>query len=156
MSVTSRKFAAYPERTSTQTWERITQVLCKDSSSAKAEFNAVIGGVSSVICTEIPKSSPIIIRGSGPLIRIYCLYSEDAILGLETSEEEVSWNPFREDWKTYIPCAKDEIDLMKKVIENKSDNFKIYDESKKLIFTNNDRSLSESELSIDTDLLRSL
>lgn len=156
MSVTSRKFAACPERTSTQTWEKITDVLCKDSPSAKIEFNSVIGGVSSVICDEIPKDSPIIIRGSGPLIRIYCLYGEDAILGLETSEEEVTWNPFIEDWKVYVPCDKDEMDLMKKVIENKSDNFEIYDKSKKITFTNKDRSLSESELSIDADLLRSL
>lgn len=156
MTVTIRRFAACPERTSTQTWDEITTTICDKDETAKKEFKKVVGGLSSIISDEIPASSPIVVRGSGPLLRIYCQYGEDAVLGTDNSEDELSWNIFATDWKVYVPCKKEELDLMKRAVENKSEYFEVYDESKKLTFTEKDRTLSESNINFDVDLLRNL
>lgn len=81
-TVYSRTFRSTPERSASDTWQAIVELLTKGkSSTARNELLAVAGIASSLIADQAPKGSPIVVTCDGPRTRIYCLYDDDAIEG---------------------------------------------------------------------------
>lgn len=82
MTTLARHIISEPVRTASETWKIIVDLLASNSDSlARSELLSVVGVASSLIASEAAKDSPIVVYGSGPRIRIYCLYGEDAIVG---------------------------------------------------------------------------
>ena len=108
MTVVSRSIASTPARTAIETWDRIVGLISKPESDARKELEKVCGMAASVIAEEIPKDFPIVVAESGPRLRIYCVYGEDAILGENCDEDDLSWNPTDGRWQMYIPCSYDD------------------------------------------------
>ena len=50
------------------------------------------------------KGSPIVVHGSGPRVRVYCLYDEDAIAGDNAKEDALSFNAMESNWHMSLPC----------------------------------------------------
>lgn len=156
MTVVVRKFSASPEKDAVGVWNAITDLVCHDVCAPRGEFVEVKGGACSVISDQVVKDHPIVIRGSGPLLRIYCLYGEDAVLGQDINEDSISWNPFKSDWKVYIPCPKDELDGLQTFLSKRCSNFEAYDPKEGLSFQKSESRSIVSEIEVDENVLRNL
>jgi len=105
MTVIARRITATPVRLATEAWEIIIDLLAPDSNSlAREELLAISGIACSLISDETMKESPILVHGSGPRVRIYCLYDEDAVVGDDAKEDALSFNATEGDWFMSLPC----------------------------------------------------
>lgn len=109
-TVIKRQIRATPHRTASESWRFITGLIAPDKDMpARAELSRVAGIFEQIIASEAPKSSPIVVFGSGPRLRLYCLYDEDAIIGDEVNENSLTFNPTVGDWKISVPALADDL-----------------------------------------------
>lgn len=119
MTTLARHIISEPVRTASETWKIIVDLLASDTNSpARNELLSVVGIASSLIASEAVKDSPIVVYGSGPRIRIYCLYGEDAIVGDNANESEPSSNPTTGDWAMSLPCPADDLEWVQNALKN--------------------------------------
>jgi hypothetical protein len=120
-TVISRRIIAIPVRSSSEAWRAIVDLLASQSESdARKELLAITGISSSIISSEIMKDSPAVVYGSGPRIRFYCLYGEEAITGDSSSEKSFAFDPTEGDWKMSLPCAEEDLDWVKVTLKKYS------------------------------------
>lgn len=127
MTLVSRRFVATPERTATETWQAITTLICQDDSSARQEFEAVNGCGANSIVEEALRNHPLVVRGSGPRLRVYTLHGDDAVGGDDKKEDALSWNPTEGTWKVDLPCTSEDLNWVSKELKNKASHFAAYD-----------------------------
>ena len=121
MTTLARHIISEPVRTASETWKIIVDLLASNSDSlARSELLSVVGVASSLIASEAAKDSPIVVYGSGPRIRIYCLYGEDAIVGDGANESELASNPTSEDWTVSLPCPEDDLEWVQNALNKRS------------------------------------
>ncbi len=120
MTVISRRIKAIPERSAMDAWGVIAELVAPTSSAARGELESVSGIASSIITDEAPKDSPIVCYGSGPRVRFYCLYDEDAIAGDQANEGQLSHCLTDGDWNVSLPCPKEDIDWVQDALAKKS------------------------------------
>jgi len=130
MTVVARRFVARPVRTAGETWAAITNLICETDRSAAAEFLNVSGIVSSLIADEALRNDPFVLVGSGPRLRVYCLYDEDAISADEKNEDALTWKPTEKEWKAFLPCASEDIGWVTEALKKQSSRFFAYDIAK--------------------------
>lgn len=155
MSVVARKFAASPARIPSTTWETIVNIIAAESDDAKKELNGIAGIAASLIADETPLNDAITVIGSGPRLRIYCLYGEDAI-GDEANEASLSWKPFEGEWKIYFPVHEADYDWVTKALKGKNNRFKTYKTGDKIEEEQSEENRSEglTQLTINTNKLK--
>lgn len=157
MSVVKRTVVSNPERTSVETWVKITEIICGQNAEAKKEFVKVSNVTASLLSEEFMKDNPLVVKGSGAQLRIYSLYGEDAISGEDSNEESLSWDITSKPWMVYLPCSKDELSWYEKTLSGLSDKFKVYDRQegidKEEYQSNN---FKESEFNIDEEAFKKL
>jgi hypothetical protein len=151
MTIIARRIASTPVRTSGETWETMINLISDDSSTAREELESISGIVASIIADEVPKNTPITVVGSGPRIRMYCLYNEDAIIGDDKNENSLATNPTAEDWKIYLPCLPEDLEWIKNEIKKFTDKVIIYDKDKKPEDVQDDRKAAKNKLTINTN-----
>ncbi|HYH05606.1 MAG TPA: hypothetical protein VEK11_00970 [Thermoanaerobaculia bacterium] len=122
MTVIARKVTAIPARAATESWQRIIDLVAPSNAAAQAELASVAGVASSLIADEAMKSSPIIVTGDGPRLRIYCLYGEDAIEGAKTNESSIPDSPAENGggWKMSLPCPSDDLEWVRASLKKRS------------------------------------
>lgn len=155
MSVVARRFSSSPVRIPSATWEAIINVITVDSSDAKTQLNSIAGIVSSLIADETPLKDAITIIGSGPRVRIYCLYGDDAISD-ESNESTLSFNPFNSEWEIYFPVNEADLNWVTKALKENNSRFKTYKIGDK-IDAEKDEEIENSnftQLTIKTDKLK--
>jgi hypothetical protein len=108
MTVIARRVVSIPVRTATDTWKAISQLIAPDGSAAARELASVAGVACSLIAREA-LTSPIVLYGSGPRVRIYGLYNEEAVEGDNASESELSFDATAGSWKLSLPCPQDDL-----------------------------------------------
>lgn len=111
-TLVARCFAATPQRTGSETWAAIVDLVSSEGSTARKELQGVAGIAASVIVGDVPTAHPFIIFGNGPRLRVYCVYGENAVTGENCDEDALSWVPADGDWNLHIPCEPDEIGWM--------------------------------------------
>ncbi len=131
MSIISRRFAASPARTAADTWNAIVNVIAAETVSAKQELNTITGVIASIISDETPANNAITIIGSGPRLKIYCLYGDDAI-GDDANEATLSWKPFENNWEIHFPVEDGDYDWVTKLLKEKGSKFKTYKAGEKI------------------------
>lgn len=110
MTTVSRTIAAIPERSAGDTWDRIVEMIAPDPGSAsRTELAAVAGIACSCITDEAIADDALVVHGSGPRLRIYALYGDDAVEGDRANESPLSWVPTEGDWRMSIPCLADDL-----------------------------------------------
>lgn len=62
------------------------------------------------IASEAIKDAPIVIWGSGPRVRIFGVFGEDAISGDGINEDGLVSTPTDGDWRMSIPCTPEDAD----------------------------------------------
>jgi hypothetical protein len=120
MTVVSRKFISVPERTATATWKAISDLLAGDAQSDAGRELAAVSGIACSLITREAMTSPIVVFGSGPRVRIYCLYNEDAIEGDDASESALAFNPTAGSWKMSLPCPAEDLEWVQNALLGKS------------------------------------
>lgn len=110
-TVIARRVASTPVRSAAQTWAKITELLAPDPDSpARKELAAAAGVACSSISSEATAEAAIIVRGSGPRVRVYCVFDEDAITGDGVNEDALPKTPTEGDWKMSIPCLPEDVE----------------------------------------------
>jgi len=127
MTLVSRRIASNPKRTSSETWDRIVDLISETGSEARSILNRVQGLAASIIAEETPKEFPIVVAGSGPRLRVYCVYGGDAILGEDCDEDQLTWNPTDGSWHMYIPCLHDDYESVSPSLHSHSTRISAYD-----------------------------
>ena len=127
MTIVSRRFLASPKRTASETWEAINNLICGTNDVALLEFQKVSGIASSLIAEEMFRDYPLVMTGSGPRLRVYCLYDEDALTAEDQNEDSLSWDPTKNNWRVFLPCSDDDLNWISEALKNKGDRFFAYD-----------------------------
>lgn len=109
MTTVARRIRATPERSAVETWTFIVKLISTSGSAARRELEAVTGVGACIIADEVPKQAPIVVAGSGPRVRLYCLYGEDAITGDDSNEADLASNPTDGDWTMWLPTSSEDI-----------------------------------------------
>ena len=120
MTVIARRIISVPERTATQTWEVISRLLAADPASAGATELSLVAGVASSLITREAMTSPIVLYGSGPRVRIYCLYNEAAVEADEASETKLPFDATSGDWALSLPCPEEELSWVQEALAAKT------------------------------------
>src|SRR5882724_3223258 len=110
MTVVARKFISVPVRSARETWSAICGILAADGNSEAARELLSVSGVASSLIAREAMTSPIVVHGSGPRVRIYCLYHADAIDGDDSNESDLIFDATDGDWKMSLPCPTDDLD----------------------------------------------
>ena len=120
MTVVSRRVTSTPARSASASWDVIVKLVTAAGSPARQELQGIEGIASCIIAEESLKSDPCVVFGSGPRVRIYCLYNEDAIAGEDANEAALTFNPTEGDWQMSLPCAADDLEWVKKALSERS------------------------------------
>ena len=65
-------------------------------------------------------TSPIVVYGCGPRVRIYCIYHEDAITGDSANENRLAFDATDGDWRMSLPCPADDLDWVAGALAKKT------------------------------------
>lgn len=133
MTIVARRVAAVPARSPTETWHAIRDLLCDRNEAAGVEFDRVTGVLASVISDEVPRNDPITVIGSGPRVRVYCLYGDDAIEDIGEGEQPLAHDPLEADWTVYVPVDEKDLKWVRDALAQASDRFVAYDPAEGLV-----------------------
>lgn len=124
MSVYARSVRSTPQRSTSETWNVIIDLLAPSAGAARDELSKVSGIAASVIASEGPKDVPIVVRGGGPQVRIRCLYDEDATNGDSANEDKFPKCPTEGDWSLSLPTPDEDLAWVKAALAKKSSRIK--------------------------------
>jgi hypothetical protein len=117
-TVITRFIASTPERTASATWGKIMSLLAPDAKSdARAELEKVAGIAASSIVSEATKNDAFVISGSGPQVRIYCVFGEDAVNRDGVNESALKESATQGGWQLSIPCLPEDLDWSQKKLK---------------------------------------
>jgi len=158
MSVVARRLRSTPYRTASETWREIATLICQDDADAASVFAAVAGTCASIIADEVPKGSPFVVKGTGPRLRVYCLYGEDAVIPDNGNEDPLTWSPLDDDgWTVFVPCPGDELEWVSDALKAHEPAFQAYDAAKPISEDSSSKSAStENDFTVDLAGLRDL
>jgi len=120
MTVVSRRLLATPVRSASAAWDVIVKLVTASGSPARQELQGIEGIASCIIAEESLKADPCVIFGSGPRLRVYCLYNDDAIAGEDANEAPLTFTPTEGDWQMSLPCPADDLEWVKKALKERS------------------------------------
>jgi hypothetical protein len=120
MTVVSRRIAATPARSASSAWAVIVDLIAPTSGSARTELQGISGIASSLISDEAMKADACVVYGSGPRLRVYCVYDEDAVTGENTNEAPLTFNPTAGDWQMSLPCQPDDLEWVQNALTKQS------------------------------------
>ena len=121
MTTIARRIIAEPKRSASETWRFIVELLAPDTDSQDGdELLSIVGIASSLIASEVVRNAPIVVYGSGPRVRIYCLFGEDAIVGEDANETQLPFKPISGNWAMSLPCPSEELEWVQTALKKHS------------------------------------
>jgi hypothetical protein len=87
-----RDLISVPAQSARETWRAIIDLITDRGSIDVQQLEAASSVMESLIADEIPATTPIVIKGTGPRLVIYCLYGEKAMEGA-AKPNPLTWNP---------------------------------------------------------------
>jgi hypothetical protein len=130
MTVVARTFLSIPRRSAVATWAAICEVLNPGKTESTALEFATVGGIAASLITREAMTSPIVVYGSGPRLRIYCAYHDDALDSDNASEDSVSFDPTAGNWKMSLPCPAEDLTWVQTALNKKSSRISARDMAK--------------------------
>jgi hypothetical protein len=120
-----RNIASVPLRSAKETWRAIMDLVTACDSVDKHQLDAAASVMESLIADELPESVPIVFKGSGPRVLIYCLYSEKAMeAGLAI--DALTMNPTTGDWRVTAPCEDEDVEWMNKTLKARAPRLTVH------------------------------
>jgi hypothetical protein len=120
VTVVARRIAATPARSASEAWNVIVDLVAPGDGPARRELQGIEGIASCVIAEEAMAADPCVVYGSGPRLRIYCLYNEDAIAGDDKNETPLMFCPTAGAWRMSLPCPADDLEWVQKSLKARS------------------------------------
>lgn len=120
-----RDIASVPVRSAKETWRAIVELVTGDASVDRQQLDAAASIMESLIADEQSAAVPIVFKGSGLRILIYCLYNEDAMeAGLDI--DALSTNPTARDWRVTAPCEEEDAEWMNKSLKTRASRITVH------------------------------
>ncbi|HMQ05464.1 MAG: hypothetical protein AB7J13_12190 [Pyrinomonadaceae bacterium] len=151
MSTIARRIIAAPVRTASETWSIIVDLLSKEGGDGRIALGAVSGIASSLIADECLGDSPAVLAGSGPRLRIYCLYDEEAIDRSKANENPLSFDGTGGDWRLSLPCRTEDLEWVRTSLAAKSKRITAYDMDEDEGDSETGRSVAGKDVQIDVE-----
>ena len=120
MTVVARRIAATPARSASEAWKVLVNLIAPADGAARKELLGIEGVASCIIAEEAMKSDACVVYGSGPRLRVYCLYNEDAITGEDTNEARLTFCPTEGDWQMSLPCPAEDLSWIQQSLGERS------------------------------------
>lgn len=121
-----RDVASIPVRSAKETWRVITELVTGADTVDRGQLDAAASIMESLIADEHPAKVPIVFKGAGPRVVIYCLYNEDAMeAGLDV--DPLKDNPTAGDWGATAPCEAEDADWMNKTLKDRAPRITVHD-----------------------------
>ena len=122
-----RDIASIPVRSAAETWQAITTLITGNGSVDADTLAKAASVMESLIADEYPTTVPIVVKGNGPRLVIYLLYSEDA-MEAGTDIDAVSWNPTGgPDWSVTAPSEAADVGWMNNALQSRAPRISIHD-----------------------------
>ncbi len=103
MTTVARRFASTPERTASETWAAIVDLLAPTAGAARVELVRASGLISLLIADEVTKDRPLMVSVTGPQVHIYTVHGDDAIDGSGVTEAPLATNVTTGAWTLSVP-----------------------------------------------------
>jgi hypothetical protein len=121
-----RDVASIPARSAKETWRAITDLVTGVDTVDRAQLTAAASIMESLIADEHPAQVPIVFKGVGPRVVVFCLYDEDAVeAGLDV--DPLPANPTAGDWRATAPCEVDDVDWMNNTLRARAPRVAVHD-----------------------------
>lgn len=117
MTVIARRIRANPVRTTGDTWQFITDLLCSHDDSTRTQLNEAANVAAMLIGEEYTRCNPINVSGCGPHVRIYTLHGEEAIDGTDAKEDELLLTA-SDDWGISLPAEDDDFEIASRALSD--------------------------------------
>ena len=114
-----RDIASVPTRSARDTWRAIVDLVTGPDTVDRDQLDAAASIMESLIADEQPATVPIVFRGAGPRVIVYCLYDEDA-MEAGSDIDPLSTNPTAGDWRATAPCEGDDVDWMNRSLKERA------------------------------------
>ena len=151
MTVVRRTIRSIPFRSADETWTFIVDLIAPKSGKARDELLSIAGIASSMITETVMTESPIVVYGSGPRLRLYCLYDQDATSGSKASESDLSFVPTEDNWNLSLPSPSADLGWVAKALKAKSTHVAPRDQSDKVEEAEDTEESSRQENQIDKE-----
>ena len=120
-----RDIASIPIRSAKETWAAITDLVTGKGSVDKHQLSDAASILESLIADEQPAIAPIVFKGCGSRIVIYCRYNEDAMeTGLAV--DNLVANPTAGDWHMTAPCEDSDVDWMNDILKTRAPRIRVH------------------------------
>ena len=120
-----RDIASIPVRSANETWNAIVALVTGDGSVDREQLIAASSVVESLIADEQPAIAPIVFKGCGSRVLIYCLYDEDAMeAGLAI--DSLNANPTAGDWQMTAPCEEGDVHWMNNTLKQRAPRMTVH------------------------------
>ena len=110
MTTIARRIGAIPLRTSYDTWQFITDLLCAGGQDLELQLNEAADVASMLIAEEHTAENPIVLSGCGPQVRIYTIHGMGAIDGSQVNEQPIAIIATSE-WRLNFPATGSDYEL---------------------------------------------
>jgi len=120
-----RDIASIPVRSAKETWRAIIDLVVADSSVDRGQLDAASSVMEALIAGEQPATAPIVFKGYGPRVLIYCVYNEGA---MEAGHDidRLNANPTVGDWRVTAPCAEGDVSWMNETLRDRAPRARVY------------------------------
>jgi hypothetical protein len=108
VTTVARRFASTPERTASETWAAIVDLLAPAAGAARDELVRASGLISMLIADEVTKDRPLVVSLTGPQVRIYTVHGDDAIDGSGVTEAPLATNVTTGAWTLSVPLPDED------------------------------------------------
>lgn len=122
-----RTIASLPLRSAAETWSRIVELISGESSVDRQQLRAASPKLCSVIADELLARVPLVVKGGGPRLVIYCAYGEEA-LSLGPEVDALDWNPTASDqWQITAPAETADVAWMREALASVAPRITVHD-----------------------------
>jgi len=121
-----RDIASIPKRSAAETWREIVKLITGTGSVDVASLTAAASVMESLITDEHPGQVPIVIKGVGSRLVIYCLFGEDA-MDADMDVPKLNWNPTAGNWAMTAPTDPVDVAWMNKTLKERAPRIAVHD-----------------------------
>ncbi|CAK07677.1 MULTISPECIES: hypothetical protein [Rhizobium] len=121
-----RTIASIPKRSAAETWRTIRELITSTGSVDVDKLVAAASVMESLIADEHPGAVPIVVKGVGSRLVIYCLYGEDA-MEADLEVEKLTWNPTAGNWAMTAPTDADDVKWMNDTLAKRCSRITVHD-----------------------------
>jgi hypothetical protein len=122
-----RDIASIPVRSAGETWQAILDLITAADSVDATMLKAAASVMESLIAEEHPATVPIVVKGNGARLVIYCLYNE-AAMEAGTDIDPITWNPTGgAGWKMTAPAEAADVTWMNSTLKTRAPRITVHD-----------------------------